>query len=75
VESEPIPLTPAMFSVLPKELCQDLESAVKSLESERIELIIHKIAQYDQKLMKVLTQLNANFDYPAILGALSAIEP
>jgi PAS domain S-box-containing protein len=75
VEPEPIPLTPAMFSVLPKELCQDLESAVKSLESERIELIIHKIAQYDQKLMKVLTQLNVNFDYPAILGALSAIEP
>jgi PAS domain S-box-containing protein len=63
-------LSPDMFSVLPKDLCRDLENAVKSLESERIKLIIQQIAKYDQRLTKVLTQLNDNYDYPAILKAL-----
>ncbi len=63
-------LVPEMLSVLPKHLCQDLENAVKSLESERIALIIQQIAQYDQKLANVLTRLNENYEYPAILKAL-----
>jgi len=63
-------LTPEMFSALPKNLCQDLENAVKSLESERISLIIEQITKFDRKLANVLTQLNDNFDYPAILKAL-----
>ncbi|PPD18635.1 MAG: hybrid sensor histidine kinase/response regulator [Methylobacter sp.] len=63
-------LAPEMFSALPKDLCQDLKNAVKSLESERIALIIQEIEKYDKKLAKVLTQLNDNFDYPAILNVL-----
>lgn len=63
-------LAPEMLSVLPKDLCLDLENAVKSLESERIAQIIQQIAQYDQTLTNVLAQLNDKFDYPAILKAL-----
>lgn len=67
---EAIVLTPKMLASLPKDLSQDLENAVKSLESERIALIIEQIAKHDQKLAKVLARLNDNFNYPAILKAL-----
>ncbi len=69
---ETVVLTQETLSGLPKGLCQDLEDAVKNLESERITLIIQQIAQYDRTLAKVLTQLNENFDYPAILKAFRA---
>jgi CheY-like chemotaxis protein len=69
---ESVILTPRMLSVLPTELRHDLESAVISLDSEHIGIIIQRIAVYDQKLKKALTQLNDNFDYPTILKALRA---
>jgi CheY-like chemotaxis protein len=68
--SEVVALTSEMLATLPEGLRSDLKSALESLESERIALVIQQIAAYDQELQKTLTHLTANFDYPAILKAL-----
>lgn len=71
--NESAPLTPEMLSVLPEPIRRDLENAVVSLESERMELIIERIADFDPLLKDVLSRLVYNFDYPAILKALRTI--
>lgn len=63
-------LTPEMLAILPKNLREELESALKSLESERIAQTIEQIAVYDRRLQTALIQLADKYDYPAILKAL-----
>lgn len=63
-------LTSAMLSILPLDLRGELRDALESLETERIEAVIHQIASYDKKLYKTLIHLANNFDYPSILQAL-----
>ncbi|MDD2769768.1 MAG: PAS domain S-box protein [Methylococcus sp.] len=63
-------LTPEMLSGLPEDLRQELRSALSSLESERIDAAIRKVAALDPKLQKTLSRFAENFDYPAILKAL-----
>jgi CheY-like chemotaxis protein/anti-sigma regulatory factor (Ser/Thr protein kinase) len=67
---EPVALTADMLLVLPDDLRRALETAVTSLESERIEQIIEQVAVYDPTLQAALAQLAENYDYPAILKAL-----
>jgi PAS domain S-box-containing protein len=68
--SDDVVLTSAMLSVLPFELRGELRDALESLETERIEAVIHEVASYDKKLYKILMHLAENFDYPFILTAL-----
>ncbi len=63
-------LTPEMLLALPEALRSELKNALESLESERIEIVIHQVEVYDQKLQKVLMSLAENFDYLTILKAL-----
>jgi predicted metal-dependent TIM-barrel fold hydrolase len=63
-------LAPVALSVLPEALRRELEAAVKSLESERIEIVVGQVARYDKELFRSLTRLAQEFDYPAILKAL-----
>ena len=67
---EPVVLTAEMLSVLPEEFRRDLENTLITLDSERIGLIVQRIAEHDQNLKKVLTRLADSYDYPAILKAL-----
>jgi CheY-like chemotaxis protein len=69
-QEEEILLTPEMLKVLPKELRGELTKALALLDSEHIDTIIRKVADYDQDLQKTLSLLAANFDYPAILQCL-----
>ena len=63
-------LTPAMLQGLPPALRTELTEALLSLDSDRIDAVIQKIAQSDATLGKVLAHTASNFDYPAILRAL-----
>jgi hypothetical protein len=56
--------------VLPVALLDELHAALESLESERISSAIRQVSAYDSALMKTLSQLAENFDYPAILKVL-----
>jgi CheY-like chemotaxis protein len=63
-------LAPEALSVLPEALRRELEAALESLESERIEIVVGQVARYDKELFRSLTRLAQEFDYPAILKAL-----
>ncbi|UZR29186.1 PAS domain S-box protein [Methylococcus mesophilus] len=63
-------LLPEMLSGLPEDLRQELRSALSSLESERIDAALRKVAALDPQLHKTLSRFAENFDYPAILKAL-----
>jgi signal transduction histidine kinase len=65
-----VQLTSTMLAGLPDGLRDDLEHALESLVGERIARVIERVAPYDQTVQKLLTELAANFDYPAILKAL-----
>lgn len=67
-------LIPEMLTALPPGLRQQLADAVISLDSQRIGEIIDSIAEYDRPLQAALSQLADNYDYPAILKALKAVE-
>jgi signal transduction histidine kinase/CheY-like chemotaxis protein len=65
-----VQLTAEMLAVLPVALRDELYAALESLESERISSAIRQVSVYDPALMKTLSQLAENFDYPAILKVL-----
>lgn len=69
-QEEDAVLTPAMLSVLPPKLRQDLRDALESLEIERIATTINEINTVDTKLGSILFRLTNNYDYPVILNAL-----
>lgn len=64
-------LDAAMLAVLPLSLREALRAALESLEDTQIRTVIAQVAQYDAALQKVLSDLVENYDYPAILTALS----
>lgn len=64
-------LDAAMLAVLPPSLREALRAALESLEDTQIRTVIAQVAQYDAALQKVLSDLVENYDYPAILTALS----
>jgi len=67
---EDLILTPEMFAVVPQNLREDLELAVKNLDSERIGGIIQQIAAYDLRVTAALTRLAESYEYPTILKVL-----
>jgi signal transduction histidine kinase/DNA-binding response OmpR family regulator len=69
-QQEDLALTPEMLYKLPENLLKDLKQALESLEPQRIEDAIEQIALLDLALKNRLSNLAANFNYPAILEAL-----
>ncbi|QPK65046.1 response regulator [Methylomonas sp. LL1] len=63
-------LSPEMLLVVPKELRQQLQHALESLDTELIDRMVEQIGPYDQNLKAVLVKLTDNFDFPAILKVL-----
>ncbi len=59
------------LAALPASIRKELADALESLDSETIAAIIAQIAQIDSGLGKQLQRLAEDFDYPAILNALS----
>ncbi len=67
----PLVLTPAMLAVLPAALREELRDALASLDSERIGAVIQQAREADVDLGRVLAHLAENFDYSAIMNALT----
>ena len=65
-----VKLTPEMLLVLPQDLRAELQEALRSLDSERIGLVVRKVAPYNETLRKTLHRLVNNFEYDVILKAL-----
>ena len=63
---------PQRLATLSEELRQQLHEAVQSLDSDSIDAVIQRIAAVDAPLAGVLAGLVGEFNYPAILQALSA---
>jgi len=70
VKEMPTKLTPAMLSIVPTDLRQELRGAVESLDSGRICFVVNKIRALEVELGSTLDRLIKNYDYPAILKAL-----
>ncbi len=71
-EALPIAVTPAMLAALPDAARKELKDAVESLDGVRIGAAIQRIGEADAELGRTLCRLAENFDYPAILSALTA---
>jgi hypothetical protein len=59
-------------SALPDAARKELKDALENLEGERISAAIQRIGEADAELAQALSRLAENFDYPAILNALTA---
>lgn len=64
-------LLPELLEKLPDALRNELKDALQSLEDERIAQAIQKVAVHDESLQKILLRLIDDFDYPAIIRALT----
>jgi signal transduction histidine kinase/DNA-binding response OmpR family regulator len=64
-------LTAEMLAVLPAELRSELKATLEVLESERIMEAIEKAGIIDAAIGRLLEVLASNYDYPAILRALT----
>ena len=72
-EEEPASLlSPTDFSALPASLREELLSALENLDTERIGILIRQIREHDPSLGRTLNRYAVNFDYPAIIRALTA---
>ncbi len=71
-EALPIAVTPAMLAALPDAERKELKDAVESLDGVRISAAIQRIGEANAELGRTLSRLAENFDYPAILSALTA---
>lgn len=71
VEEAPLILTPAMLAILPAPLRKNLEEALLSLDSARIEAVIKRVSAIDGALSRTSTRLADRFAYQAILKALA----
>ncbi|MDD2832489.1 MAG: ATP-binding protein [Methylotenera sp.] len=68
--AQDLTLTPEALRVLPAEIRNEMQTALESLDSEKIDMAIKPVSAYDAELYKTLSILVDNFDYPAILKAL-----
>jgi CheY-like chemotaxis protein len=73
-EAQLIPVTPRMLSVLTDATRDDLEVALRRLDSQQILSIIQQIDEYDTELAKALSLRAKNFDYRSILDALVLVK-
>jgi PAS domain S-box-containing protein len=65
-------LTPTELGKLPASLREALQSALENLDSERIRELIRQIGEYDRRLSRVLLRYADDFNYPAIINALTS---
>jgi DNA-binding response OmpR family regulator len=68
-----IRLRPEMLKSLPQELLDELKEVLISLEPERINTTIKKVAQVDPDLGNKLNHYASNFNYPGILHVIKKI--
>jgi PAS domain S-box-containing protein len=66
-------LTAQMLEVLSSEIRNELHNAIESLDAEKIDAAIAKVALQDIGLSRLLVQLSQSYDYPAILNALEKL--
>jgi CheY-like chemotaxis protein len=66
-------LTPELLLAITPEQREELSHAVISLDSERINAVISRIAVTQSELSQSLSQLANEFDYPTILRAIDAV--
>jgi hypothetical protein len=66
------PLTPEALSVLPEELCGDLENALIMLDVDRVTALIRQIAECYPAVGGVMATLSENLAYTSILRAIMA---
>ncbi len=69
---EKAPPTLTNLASLPLDLREQLREALESLDSDRISLVVAQVA--DDQLRSALHSQVENFDYPAILDALDAVQ-
>ena len=65
-----VALPPERLAAMPKEMRQDLEQAVVSLDAERIATVIRDISELDPGLGATLSRLTGRLAYTPILKAL-----
>jgi signal transduction histidine kinase/CheY-like chemotaxis protein len=63
-------LAPEQLEILPEALRAELRRALESLKGDEIAVVIRRVGEYDPRLQEVLARFAAEFNYPAILGAL-----
>jgi hypothetical protein len=66
------PLTPEALSVLPEELCGDLENALIMLDMDRVTVLIRRIAECYPAVGGVMATLSDNLAYTSMLRAIVA---
>jgi len=65
-------LTPKALSVLPEELCGELEAALILLDVDRVTALIRHVAESDPDLGRIMESLSENLAYTTILRAIEA---
>jgi hypothetical protein len=66
------PLTPEALSVLPEELCGDLENALIMLDVDRVTALIRRIAECYPAVGGVLATLSEKLAYTSMLRVIVA---
>ena len=66
------PLTAEALSVLPEELCGDLENALIMLDVDRVTAVIRRIAECYPAVGGVMATLSENLAYTSMLRAIVA---
>ena len=65
-------LTPEALSVLPEELCGELEAALILLDVDRVTALIRHIAEVYPALGSMMENLSDNLAYTSMLRAIEA---
>jgi PAS domain S-box-containing protein len=73
-KAQPIAVTPAMLSVLPDAMRDELEVALEQLDGQQINSIIQQIGEIDAELAQALFLRTKDFDYLPILNALAMVK-
>lgn len=66
------PLTPEALSVLPEELCGDLENALILLDVDRVTALIRRVTESYPAVGGIMSTLSENLAYTSILRAIVA---
>jgi signal transduction histidine kinase len=65
-------LTPEALSVLPEELCGELEAALILLDVDRVTALIRQVAESYPALGRIMENLSDNLAYTSLLRAIEA---
>ena len=65
-----MPLTPEALSVLPEDLCGDLENALIMLDVDRVTALIQRVAENYPAVGGIMARLSEKLAYTAMLRAI-----